>query len=297
MEPLLPPSPATGPVANRAAQQIIVLPQAAVGETTGLKQECAEWPPITGQTVEVYSRRLRQWVPARITRIAGDEATVTYKEGSKRGTKSVAVADHRMMRWSLRAWLEMYHLGGYTEALADEGYDGHPGYICAIGEQELEDLVLAVGMKRPQAKVFRQAVLDLNEPRPEQTTNQLLADKSSESSDGSADGYPYESVTMPTAPVGLVGGTQRADTERGASASRVILLIVVLLAIVGVGGYFGCEHNVVPASVCFGIGGTGGGEPEPEPTPAPGPAPAPEPEPGPGPVSLLAQAQISLSVG
>jgi hypothetical protein len=239
---------------------------------------------------------------------------VTYKEASKRGTKSVAVDDHRVLRWSLRAWLEMYHLGDYSDALAAEGYAGHPGYICAVGDQEVEDLVLAASMKRPQAKVFRQAVLDLNGPRPEgqilprsqglgyartdslrTTTNRLLADKSSESSSDGSDGYnaaydPKSKATVAAPPVGLVGGTQKAETETGSSGARLILLIVIL-AVVGVGGYFGCEQSVLPASVCFGIGGAtgggGGGEPEPEPTPAPGPGPdpppEPEPEPGPGP--------------
>ena len=319
MEPLLPPSPETA-VANRATQQIVVMPASPQrppppGETIGLKQECAEWPPIAGQTVEVYSRRLREWVPATVSRIADNEATVTYKEASKRGTKSVAVDDHRVLRWSLRAWLEMYHLGDYSDALAAEGYAGHPGYICAVGDQEVEDLVLAASMKRPQAKVFRQAVLDLNGPRPEgqilprsqglgyartdslrTTTNRLLADKSSESSSDGSDGYnaaydPKSKATVAAPPVGLVGGTQKAETETGSSGARLILLIVIL-AVVGVGGYFGCEQSVLPASVCFGIGGAtggggGGGEPEPEPTPAPGPGPdpppEPEPEPGPGP--------------
>ena len=70
------------------------------------------------------------------------------------------------MRWSLIGWLDKYRLGVLEAGLQREGYDGHPGYLCSAGEQEVEDLVEKLQMKRPQAKVFRQAVIDLNRPRP-----------------------------------------------------------------------------------------------------------------------------------
>ena len=297
--------------ARREAASIVTVPPPPPppppGETSPLAQDCAEWPPIAGQTAEVYSRRLRLWVPATVTRVDGDEATVTYKEGSRRGTKTVAIDDPRVMRWSLQAWLGKYRLDAYTKALASEGYDGHPGYLCAVGDQEVEDLVQAVGMKRPQAKVFRQAVLDLNEPRPEQTpftlTTNLLADKGSSGSSDGSEGYTYESVTdskavsyAKPAEVAMVGGTQQATPEQGGSG-RGLLLLLFVLALIGGGGYFGCSQNALPASVCFGIGGGGDGpepepDPNPDPGPGPGPVPGPEPEPepdpgpGPGPVSL-----------
>ena len=281
MEPLLqntyvrqPPSPASAAIGNFAAERaarersiVAVPPPPPPGETTPLIQNCAEWPPIVGQTVEVYSRRLRVWVPAEITRVDGDEATVTYKEGSRRGTKSVAIDDPRVMRWSLQAWLERYHLGAYTKALAAEGYDGHPGYMCAVGDQELEDLVRAVEMKRPQAKVFRQAVLDLSEPRPDQTpftlTTNLLVDKSSgSSSESGSEGQNYNSALRTAsykagnyepgdnllagsksgsegydkpAEVGLVGGTQKAASEDGGSG-KMMICVILILALAGVGG-------------------------------------------------------------
>ena len=92
MEPLLqntyvrqPPSPRDTAIGNHAAERarreaasvVTVPPPPPPGETTPLKQDCAEWPPVAGQTVEVYSRRLRVWVPATITRVDGDEATVS----------------------------------------------------------------------------------------------------------------------------------------------------------------------------------------------------------------------------
>ena len=175
---------------------------------------------------------------------------MTYKEGSRRGTKSVSIDDPRVMRWSLQSFLEKYRLGAYTKALGREGYDGHPGYMCAVGDQEVEDLVQAVGMKRPQAKVFRQAVLDLNQPRPEVTpftlTQNLLADKGSGSSSGGSEGYTYESVTdskavseafATPAEVGMVGGTQQNTPEQGGSG-RTLICMLFILALVGVGG---CE--------------------------------------------------------
>ena len=281
--------------ARREAASIVTVPPPPPppppGETSPLAQDCAEWPPIAGQTAEVYSRRLRLWVPATVTRVDGDEATVTYKEGARRGTKTVAIDDPHVMRWSLQAWLAKYRLDAYTKALAAEGYDGHPGYMCAVGDEEVEDIVQAVGMKRPQAKVFRQAVLDLNEPRPEQTpfalTTNLLADKGSSGSSDGSEGYTYASVTDSKAAyaqppeVGMAGGTSLQSTapeSTGGSGKGLLLLLLFILALVGGGGYFGCAQNALPASVCFGIGGGADG-PEPEPGPAPGP--------GPGPVSML----------
>lgn len=285
-------SPADRAIAQAAAQQsagAIVpvgdVPPPPAGEAGGLQEECAEWPPATGQTVEVYSRRLRVWVPAVVTKIDAHEATVTYKEGSRRGTKQVALNDPRVMRWSLSAWLEQYRLGSYAQALADEGYDGHPGYLCAVEEDELEHLVQAVGMKRPQAKVFRQGVIDLREPRPEPTpfTENLLADRGSGSgsSNGSED-YTYATLTdkqndviMPVGvkgslPVDHTHSLQEKDEPKGGS-NKLLVVVVVILVVACLAIFFGCKSDVVPPALCSAIGLSGGGNEAPEPDPDPGP--------------------------
>jgi hypothetical protein len=252
------------------------------GEVGGLQQECAEWPPAVGQTVEVYSRRLSVWVPAVVTKVDAHEATVTYKEGSRRGTKQVAVDDPRVMRWSLSAWLEQYRLATYTQALIDEGYGGHPGYLCAVEEDELEHLVQAVGMKRPQAKVFRQAVIDLREPRPEPTrfTQNLLADGGSGSgSSNGSEGYTYESMTdKPNdviMPVAVTNSLQEKEEPKG--GSNMLVAVVVVIVVVCLAIFFGCRSDVVPPALCSAVGLGGGAEgPEPEPDPNPDPGPVRE---------------------
>ena len=290
-------SPADRAIAHAAAQQLAAqqsagaivpvgdVPPPPAGEAGGLQEECAEWPPATGQTVEVYSRRLRVWVPAVVTKIDAHEATVTYKEGSRRGTKQVALNDPRVMRWSLTAWLEQYRLGSYAQALADEGYDGHPGYLCAVEEDELEHLVQAVGMKRPQAKVFRQGVIDLREPRPEPTpfTENLLADRGSGSgsSNGSED-YTYATLTdkqndviMPVGvngslPVDHTHSLQEKDEQKGGT-NKLLVVVVVILVVACLAVFFGCKSDVVPPALCSAIGLSGGGNEAPEPDPDPGP--------------------------
>lgn len=254
-------------------------PPPPAGEAGGLQQECAEWPPVAGQSVEVYSRRLSVWVPAVVTKVDAHEATVTYKEGSRRGTKQVAFNDPRVMRWSLTAWLDQYRLASYTQALRDEGYDGHPGYLCAVAEDEMEHLVQAVGMKRPQAKVFRQAVIDLKEPRPEPTpfTENLLADRGSGSgsSNGSED-YTYESVTDKPVevimPVGVTNSLQEKDEPKGGSSSMLVA-VVVAIVVVCLAIFFGCRSDVVPPAICSAVGLGEGPAPEPEPVPDPDPGP------------------------
>jgi hypothetical protein len=307
MEPLLQntyirqePSPVDAALGNHAAEMakreaaaiVTVPPPPPAGEVGGLQEVCAEWPPEAGQTVEVFSRRLRVWVPAVVTKVDAHEATVTYKEGSRRGTKQVSVSDPRVMRWSLAAWLEQYRLGAYTQALSDEGYDGHPGYLCAVQEDEVEHLVQAVGMKRPQAKVFRQSVLDLREPRPEPTpfTENLLADAGSGSgSSNGSEGYTYESVTDKQAdvilPVGLSKSLQDSTEQEKKGGPNMICILVIVLALAGAGFWFFCtQADPGSNSTCEAVGLGGGGDgPEPEPAPDPGPGPGPAPGPGPDP--------------
>ena len=55
--------------------------------------------------------RRRDETPDLLKGRDGDEATVTYKEASKRGTKSVAVDDHRVLRWTHATWVYVPKIG------------------------------------------------------------------------------------------------------------------------------------------------------------------------------------------
>ena len=44
----------------------------------------------------------------------------------------------------MSAWLQNYHLSEYAPALRDEGYDVHPGFLCAVPELEVGQLCEAL---------------------------------------------------------------------------------------------------------------------------------------------------------
>jgi hypothetical protein len=95
---------------------------------------------IRAQVVEIFSRGLGMWLPGHVLEtdenLAPDgastylECKVSFKDGTKRGTKYVSAEDRRAMRWCMSAWLQDYHLSEYAPALRDEGYGVHPG-ACA----------------------------------------------------------------------------------------------------------------------------------------------------------------------
>ena len=140
---------------------------APVEPSAGLGRTNAEWPPERGDVVEVYSRAHRRWLPAEVRGFEPDgKCKVSYKEGGHRGTKSVDLSDGRTIRWSLAAWLRKYRLEAYESVLREEGYDLHPGVLCDVPEAEVGELAATLGMKRPHERLFRRALLDLQQPRP-----------------------------------------------------------------------------------------------------------------------------------
>jgi hypothetical protein len=166
---------------------------------------------MRAQVVEIFSRGLGMWLPGHVLEtdenLAPDgastylECKVSFKDGTKRGTKYVSAEDRRAMRWCMSAWLQDYHLSEYAPALRDEGYGVHPGacarvavavearragtggltrgdgdgvhatrtrgagFLCAVPSSEIGALCETLRMKKPHARLFRQALAELTEPR------------------------------------------------------------------------------------------------------------------------------------